>query len=51
MAKFRVRMPREKIFALKFNGVPLEDSEVFKSITAYSPTGMPKRLAATEANI
>ena len=44
-------MPREKIFALKFNGVPIEDSEVFKSIKAFSPTWMPKTIPATEANL
>ena len=44
-------MDREKVFALKFQGLPVAEDDMFISLTAYSPTGMPKRLPATRENL
>lgn len=44
-------MDREEVFALKFQGIDISEDQMFKSLPAYSPTGMPKRLPATPANL
>jgi hypothetical protein len=51
VADFRLKIKRDEVFALKFQGVPIEQDEIFKSITAFSPTGNPKSLPATQTNL
>ena len=37
--ELKVKLSREEIFALKFKGMKLEESEIFKSLRSFSPTG------------
>ena len=51
MSKFVKIMDREEVFALKFQGIDISEEQMFKTLPAFSPTGMPKRLPATPVNL
>ena len=46
-----LRLTRDQIFALKFAGEIVYDNDIFKTLKAYTPTGMEKRLASTKFNM
>ena len=49
--RFEDKLTREEIFAAMFKGDRIKETSMFKTITAYSPTGMPKKLPATPENL
>ena len=44
-------MTDEEIFAAKFKGAKLRDSQIFKSIVGFSPTGNRKRMPLSPLNL
>ena len=47
----KIQMTDEEIFGQKFRGAKLKDSQIFKSITGFSPTGNQKRMPLSPLNL
>ena len=44
------KFTREQIFCLKYTGQELPEEDIFRSIDAYSPSGLKKKLPYTAQN-
>ena len=51
LAGLKVNLSREEIFARKFTGQEIEESDIFKSLRTYSPSGKQKSISITPLNL
>ena len=51
LEELKVKLSREEIFALKFKGLALNETKIFKSLRGFTPTGKPKSISITPLNL